>query len=170
MGVATFSRVAAFLALSGAGCGVLGGQRTPDDQYGHRYERVAPDGRETVILPPADSTASYLTLPAILDSVNVRPALAAAVPGTPVEVEVLVKGTLPDACTTLDAVTQNRVGHLVTATLTMRQPHGALCAQVVRPFRFYMPLEGTYEPGHYTLTLNGVAYPFRIRALAPEGP
>ena len=123
-----------------------------------------------VLLEPGDSTGSYLTLPAILDSVSVRPAVTAAVPGTPVEVEVLVKGTLPDACTTLDAATQSRVGHLVTATLTMRQPHGALCAQVVRPFRFYMPLEGTYEPGHYTLTLNGTAYPFRIRALAPGNP
>jgi hypothetical protein len=157
-------------AMIASACGMLGGQRTPDDQYGHRYERVAPDGRETVFVYPADSSESFVTLPAILDSVAVRPAVAAATPGTPVEVEVLVKGTLPDACTTLDAVTQSRIGHLITATLTMRQPHGALCAQVVRPFRFYMPLEGTYEPGHYTFTLNGTAYPFRIRALAPENP
>ncbi len=158
------------LAAALSGCGMLGGQRSPDDQYGHRYGGVAPDGRETVLLEPADTARTYVTLPAILDSVAVRPAVAAAPAGSPVSVEVLIKGTLPDACTTLDVATQTRVGHLITATLTMRQPHGALCAQVVRPFRFYLPLDGTYEPGHYTFTLNGAAYPFRIREQPAEGP
>jgi hypothetical protein len=149
---------------------MLGGQRSPDDQFGHRYGGVAPDGRETVLLEPGDSAISYVTLPAILDSVAVRPQVAAAPAGTAVPVEVLVKGTLPDGCTTLDVATQSRVGHLITASLTMRQPHGALCAQVVRPFRFYLPLEGTFEPGHYTFTLNGVAHPFRIREEQADAP
>jgi hypothetical protein len=151
-------------------CGMLGGQRAPDDEFGHRYGGVAPDGRETVLLDPGDSATAYVTLPAILDSVAVRPAVAAAPAGTPVAVEVLIKGTLPDACTTLDEVTQQRVGHLISATLSMRQPHGALCAQVVRPFRFYLPLEGTFEPGHYTFTLNGAAHPFRIREQPADAP
>jgi hypothetical protein len=155
------------LALLG-GCGLLGGPRHPDDVYGHRYGGVAPDGRETVILAPADSGTSWLTLPAILDSVAVRPAVAAAPVGALVPVEVLLKGTLPDGCTTLDEAVQERLGHLVNITLTMRQPHGALCAQVVRPFRFYLPLDGTFEPGHYSLTVNGRSYPFRIRVEAPD--
>lgn len=166
------ARLLASIALSvtlGA-CGMLGGQRAPDDEFGHRYGGVAPDGRETVLLEPGDSATAYVTLPAILDSVAVRPALAAAPAGTPVAVEVLVKGTLPDGCTTLDVATQERVGHLISATLTMRQPHGALCAQVVRPFRFYLPLAGTFEPGHYTFILNGAAHPFRIREEAAEAP
>lgn len=155
------------LAVVISGCGAFGGSRSPDDTYGHRYGGVAPDGRETVILAPADSTTPWLTLPAILDSVAVRPAVAAAPAGADVPVEVLVKGTLPDACTTLDEAVQERIGHLVNVTLTMRQPHGALCAQVVRPFRFYLPLEGIYAPGHYTLTVNGAAHPFRIREDSP---
>ncbi len=158
--------VGSALAIVLGACGMFGGARAPDDQFGHRYGGVAPDGRETVLLEPGDSATSYVTLPAILDSVSVRPAVAAAPAGSAVAVEVLVKGTLPDACTTLDVATQRRAGHLITATLTMRQPHGALCAQVVRPFRFYLPLEGTFVPGHYTLTLNGTAHPFRIREQA----
>jgi hypothetical protein len=160
--------LAVALVAATAACGGTR-PRPPDGQYGHRYDGVAPDGRETVLLAPADSTAEVIALPAILDSVVVRPAVAAAPPGAAVPVEVLVKGTLPDACTALDEATQARAGHLITVTLTMRQPRGALCAQVVRPFRFYLPLEGTYAPGHYTLRLNGVAYPFRIREVAPEG-
>ena len=40
--------------------------------------------------------------------------------------------------------------------------------QVLRPFRFYLPLEGVFEPGSYTLKVNGAATPFRIRELRPE--
>ncbi len=152
--------VAAALAL--AAC--AGGTRAPDDRFGHRYGGVAPDGRETVLVEPADSLASFVTLPAVIDSVVVRPEQAEAAPGEGVAVEVLVKGTLPDACATLNAPTQERTGHLVRLTLTMRQPSGALCAQVVRPFRFYVALEGTYAPGSYTLFVNDAAHPFRLRA------
>ena len=148
-------------ALALAAC--AGGTRAPDDRYGHRYGGVAPDGRETVLVEPADSTASFVTLPAVIDSVVVRPEHTAA-PGEGVAVEVLIKGTLPDACATLNAPEQERTGHLVRLTLTMRQPSGALCAQVVRPFRFYLPLAGAFEAGHYTLRVNGTAYPFRLRA------
>ena len=78
-------------------------------------------------------------------------------------VEVLIKGALPDACAALDEAEQARVVNLIDVTLTMRRPRGALCAQVVRPFRFYLPLDGTFPPGSYTLKVNGAAYPFRIR-------
>lgn len=142
---------------------------SPDDQYGHRYEGVAPDGRETVLLTPPDSSETYLTTPAVLDSVAVRPARRAALPSEAVPVEVLLKGALPDACSELNAATQARAAHLINVTLTMRRPSGAVCAQVVRPFRFYLPLEGDFPPGAYTLTVNGAAYPFRIRAGEVQG-
>ena len=143
--------LAAGLLLSA--CGGFGGASGPPD-----------DGRETVLLtPPADSVR-YLVYPAILEGVFVRPARAAAPPGTEVGVEVLVKGTLPDACSELADATQTRRGHLIDMELTMRTPRGAVCAQIIRPFRFYLLLDGGYAPGHYTLTLNGTAYPFRIRS------
>ena len=50
----------------------------------------------------------------------------------------------------------------------MRQPIDEVCAQVVRPFRFYLILEGGFVPGSYTLTLNGAAHPFRIREVTPR--
>lgn len=136
-----------------------------DEQFGHRYEGRAPDGRETVILTAADTLEAFMTFPAVLDSVHVRPALEAAPPGMAVPVEVLIKGALPDACSELNEAVQTRAENLIEVTLTMRQPRGAVCAQVVRPFRFYLTLDGTYPPGAYTLMVNGAAHPFRIRTL-----
>jgi hypothetical protein len=140
-----------------------------DDLFGHRYDGVAPDGRETMLLSPVDSTLRVLVYPAVLDSVAVRPERPATVPGDPVSVEVLVKGILPDACSRLESAQQVRRGNLIDVVLSTRQPRGRACAQVVRPFRFYLPLEGAFEPGSYTLKVNGTAYPFRIRAIEPEG-
>ena len=49
-------------------------------------------------------------------------------------------------------------------TLDTRRPRGALCAAVMRPYRFYLTLEGTYAAGPWTLKLNGAAYPFEVKA------
>ena len=52
----------------------------------------------------------------------------------------------------------------------MRQPKERVCAAVVRPFRFYLVLDGTFEAGSYTLRLNDAAYPFQVLpAPTPEG-
>lgn len=162
--------VAVALVAAVGGCaGGLGADRPNDQRYGHRYPGVGPDGRETVLLtPPADSVR-YLVYPAIVDSVLVRPARRSVEAGSAIPVEALIKGALPDACSELDDVTQERAGHLIRLTLTMRQPRGPACAQVVRPFRFYVLLDGEYGPGSYTLTLNDTAHPFQIFEARPEG-
>ena len=142
------------------------GRATADQRYGTRTDGWGPDGRETLLIaPPADSSGVF-TYAAVVDSVAVR-AAAPGAPGEAVPVEVLVKGALPDACSALDAVTQERTGHFVTMALTMRQPRGAVCAQVVRPFRFYVRLDGLFVPGSYTLRLNGRVTPFQILDARP---
>ena len=44
----------------------------------------------------------------------------------------------------------------------MRQPRETVCAAVVRPFRYYLVLDGAYPAGSYTLTLNGSVTPFQV--------
>lgn len=142
-----------------------------DQRFG---TRVADDDEVLTITPLPDS--SHFVYPALVSEVIFRPAPFSA-PGTPgagaVPVEVLVKGVLPDACSELHAAPQDRMGHIVTMELLSRRPQGVVCAQVVRPFRFYAILEGTYAPGSYTLKLNGGARPFEVRAprfaQPPEG-
>lgn len=160
--------LACALPLAACSGGGEAAEPTGDARYGHRYTGVAPDGRETVLLTPADSVVRVLIYPAVLDSVAVRPERPAVASGEAVGVEVLLKGTLPDACSTLENARQVRRGHLIDVELTMRQPRGRACAQVVRPFRFYLPLDGRFESGSYTLKVNGAAYPFRIRDDQPD--
>lgn len=153
--------VACLIALSA--CTGSESASTPDDEFGHRYEGLAPDGRETVLAHPVDTTEAYITVPAVIDSVSVRPALREVRPGQEVQVEVLIKGAMPDGCSELNEAVQTQIGHMIDVELTVRRPRGAMCIEVIRPFRFYLPLEGTYAPGAYSLKINGASHPFRIR-------
>lgn len=160
------------LAFAAFGCATLSEpeQEPPDEQYGHRHEGGTPGGRETIVITPPESDEAYFYYPAVIDSVHVRPAPFR--PGAPadaqeVEVEVLIKGAFPDACTELHAVEQTRTGRLLEVTLETRRPRGAVCARAKRPYRFYMLLDGLYGLGSYTLRLNNEAYPFQVRA--PQG-
>lgn len=166
-------RAAAFcilLLLAATGCaGTREGQeKPPDERYGHRFDDEGPEGRRTLDVTPAASEAEYFHYPAVIDTVHVRPASFQSdlAEGGQVPVEILVKGSIPDSCTELHDVEQSRAGHMVDMRLTMRKPQGGVCAQVIRPFRFYLELDGLYGPGSYTLSLNGKVFTFTIR---PEG-
>lgn len=150
------------------GCALLAGcsgpaavQSLPDDEFGHRYEGIAPDGRATYVISPPDSNVSYLYFPAVYDTVHIR-----QVAGEPNEsqIEVLVKGSFPDSCTELNAVEQDRAEHILTVDLQMRKPRGTVCASVMRPYRYYLILDGRYDDGNYTLKLNGRAHNFVLRS------
>lgn len=151
---------------------VLGGcvsfsrdQVAPEDQFGHRVDGVSDDGRTTITINPPDESVTYRFFPASYESVAVRPAtMTPDKAATGVPVEILVKGAFPDACTELHDVSQQRQqeGRFLDITLQMRRPQGSVCAAVLRPYRFYLMLEGLYPPGAYTITLNGGATPFEI--------
>lgn len=130
----------------------------PEDRFGYRLN----DGeRATVGLSPGDSLTRYLLLPAAIDDVRVRAAGRPA-PGDAVAVEAVVEGAFPALCDALARVDQSRTGHFVTVALLMRQPRERVCAAVRQPFRYYLPLDGAFEAGSYTLTLNDATYPFQV--------
>ncbi len=146
-------------------------RKPPDERFGHRFEGEAPDGRPVISITEPDTSVSYFYYPALFDSVYIRPApfkedIPTEAQQTPVE--VLIKGAFPDACTELGLLEQTRAGHIVSLSLQMRRPQGAVCATVVRPYRFYVLLEGLYEAGDYTLKLNNRYFPFQV--MAPDGP
>lgn len=146
-----------------AGCaGGAAREKPPDQRYGHRYEERGPEGRRTLAITPPDMSAAYSYYDVPVSEVVVRTASFEA-GGEAVPAEVLVKGALPNDCLALHEAEQNRDGHLLSVTFTMRWPEGADCERFERPFRFYLPLEGRYAPGDYTLKLNGTAYPFTVR-------
>jgi hypothetical protein len=143
--------------------------RDPDEQFGHRVEGETPDGRTTIVIQAPDSDRTYQFFPATIQSVTVRPApVETAADETGVSVEILVKGAFPDACTELHDVEQERTGNLIRVSLEMRRPAGAVCASVLRPYRFYLELQGTYAVGAYTLFLNDKPWPFEVHAAPGE--
>jgi hypothetical protein len=134
------------------------------DGYGHRVEGVTDDGRQTIMISAPDESVEYRFFDATYESVAIRPAqLTVSNQLVGVPVEVLVKGSFPDSCSELHDVVQQRAGNLILVTLTMRRPMGAVCASVMRPYRYYLDLEGNYTAGSYSLKLNESSHPFVIR-------
>lgn len=133
----------------------------PEDQFGHRLEGTTDDGRTTITINPPAADVEYRYFPAGYESITVRPAPRDSDEGA--QVDILVKGAFPDGCSELHDVSQQRTGHFIEITLQMRRPVGSVCAAVLRPYRFYLTLDGRYAPGAYTLTLNGRTTAFEIR-------
>jgi len=157
--------VAALAIVAGACVVGRRAERPPDERFGHRYSDEEGGNRETMVIRPPDSTQEYFHFTAPFDTVHVRPApFETTAPDSvhEVPVEVLVKGSLPDACVELHHLEQERMGHLLRARLQIRRPRGAVCATVIRPYRFYFMLPDRYEPGHYTLNLNDRIIAFRV--------
>lgn len=159
------------ISMSASMTGCFGTGRevvNPESRFGHRVEDGADESRQTITVTPPDTSRSYRFFAATYDEINVRPASPDPDAGsTAVAVELLIKGAFPDACSELHDVEQQRTGNLVDITLTMRRQRGAVCASVLRPYRFYLTLEGTYSPGSYRISLNGGSHTFQIRS--PQG-
>jgi uncharacterized repeat protein (TIGR02543 family) len=82
--------------------------------------------------------------------------------GLPARVEVQIDGYLPDTCTRLGGVEQERAGNNVEVqVLTTRSP-GRVCAQKGTPYSMVVVLDGEFAAGDYTLTLNGEVFDFSV--------
>lgn len=137
--------------------------KSPDSQFGHRFAGEAPDGRRTITIAASAKNGAFTLLPATFESVTVRPAPLTD-DGAEVPVEILIKGSFPDACIELNEFNQERSGNLIEATLNMRRHNDVVCMNVRRPYRLYLMLGGGFKAGNYVLKLNGKAVPFTVRA------
>jgi inhibitor of cysteine peptidase len=83
----------------------------------------------------------------------------------PVQVAVLARGELPDACTEIDQVDQ-RVDlekHTLWVEITTVRPTDLACIQVLAPFEERIPLDVYGLPaGTYTVDVNGVTGTFNL--------
>jgi inhibitor of cysteine peptidase len=83
----------------------------------------------------------------------------------PVQVQVVVRGNLPDDCTTLDEASVTREGTLLRVKLPTVRPASGTCAQDLEPFEKAIPLdvEGL-AAGVYTVRVNGISESFELPA------
>jgi hypothetical protein len=157
------SRLAALvgLAVLAVALGACGGsaEAVEDESFGARDGAGDGEERETLLITPPDSTEEFFYYPAYFSDVEVR---TGPVTGGRRPVELLIRGALPDGCTALHYIGQERRGNLIDVTFEMRKPKGAVCTQVVRPYRFYYTLDEPLPPGDYTLTVNGDVEPFTV--------
>jgi len=80
----------------------------------------------------------------------------------PVQINVIVRGNLPDPCTEISEVLQEREGDTFFITIkTYRSP--GFCIQVLAPFEEIIPLEVYGLPAStYTVDVNGVQDTFDL--------
>jgi putative hemolysin len=91
----------------------------------------------------------------------------------PVQVEVLIKGTLPDNCSTFDEIDQGFDDDKSTFWIEITTIRTTVdsCAQALVPFEVAVPLEVYGLPaGTYTVDVNGTRETFRLDVdnTAPE--
>ena len=80
----------------------------------------------------------------------------------PVQVHAVVRGTLPDSCTEIGQISQERSGNAITVTIPTTRDPLALCAQALVPVEVTVSLDGDFPSGEYTVTVNGVTETFRV--------
>jgi len=74
----------------------------------------------------------------------------------PVQVQVIASGNLPDPCTEIYEINQEREGNTFFVSIKTYRPPGS-CIQVLAPFEVKIPLN-VYglTAGTYTVDVNGV--------------
>jgi hypothetical protein len=117
-------------------------------------------GQPTETPPPAGETPSGGTIygEAVVDSIDI-----AILESFPVQIQVLARGNLPDDCTEIDQVLQERQDQTFTVTITAARPADALCTEALVPFEetFSLDVYGL-SAGVYTVDVNGVTGTFEL--------
>jgi inhibitor of cysteine peptidase len=90
----------------------------------------------------------------------------------PVQVQVRVTGNLPDGCTALGEITQEREGSTFSVTISTTRPADSLCTEALVPFETTVALDVLgLKAGTYSVTVNGVSGTFTLSVdnTAPTG-
>ncbi|MBM3237134.1 hypothetical protein FJZ31_12655 [Candidatus Poribacteria bacterium] len=80
----------------------------------------------------------------------------------PLQVHIVVNGFLRDGCTTLNEITQRRDGNTISVHITTKRPKDAVCIQIIKEVQERIPLEGSFLPGRYKVTVNNIEKEFEI--------
>ena len=81
----------------------------------------------------------------------------------PVQIQVIAKGYLPDGCTEINEIKNEREGNAFNITISTKRPKGAFCTQAIKSFTETIPLEVRgLKAGNYTVNVNGVNGSFEL--------
>lgn len=83
----------------------------------------------------------------------------------PVQVKIVARGNLPDGCTTIKDISQNRTDLTFMIRITGERPADLACTQALVPFEKTIDLD-VYglKAGTYTVDVNGTQGTFELAA------
>jgi len=105
---------------------------------------------------PGSIAEPVFTSPHVIESVRVviRESM-------PPQVALEVSGYVPDGCTFPTLIEQQRSGATITVDVYRLVPLAVMCPAVIVPYAQTIEL-GTFEPGSYTVDVNGISVSFTI--------
>jgi hypothetical protein len=81
----------------------------------------------------------------------------------PPQIMARVEGTLPDGCSEVGDITQQRTGRTIDVTIPIRQTTTGACIAIAPQVSRSIRLNGDFtESGTYTVRVNGVARTFTL--------
>lgn len=152
--------LAAFMVIAVVGCAAGTSGRTPEPDRPVSSDEPQPQRDK-------DESAIYQYGVASVDEIDIR-----IMESFPVQVNVAVRGNLPDGCTEIDEAQVQREDNLFRITLTTRRPADRMCTEALVPYEHIIPLDVYGLPaGDYTVDVNGVtgAFTLEIDNVPPEG-
>lgn len=167
----------AMLALSVAGCTAGTGQATTPTPVAPTITPAVPAPASTTVSVPAARPTTPANAPgprptgstglddtpggnAMIDSVEVL-----IRESFPVQVSVVVRGNLSDACTRVGEIATTRDGNTFNIDITTTRPADAVCAEVLTPFEQNIDLDVRgLKKGTYTVNVNGLTQTFELAA------
>ncbi len=109
------------------------------------------------------ATPQPLTTQAVIRDAQVQSVEIQVGQADPNQVNAIVRGNLPDACTTLQNPQVSFMGDTFQIKLTVVSPANIGCAQIVTPYDQTITLDtANLTPGTYTVIANGVKAVFAI--------
>jgi hypothetical protein len=76
-------------------------------------------------------------------------------------VQALIQGELGDGCTSLEPIQQRRSANTVDITVRSRR-QGEVCTMIMQFVNEWVPLDGEFTPGEYTLRANAAVTTFTL--------
>lgn len=133
-----------------------------------------PDPAMAALQAPAEHTSAITQAQSgdtLYSEAPVESAEVAILESFPVQVNLIVTGSLPDGCTTLDEITQRRQENTFFVNLITVRPAAAACTQEVTPFEEIISLDVRgLEAGQYRVVINGVERSTFRLAIDNTGP
>ncbi|GEM_PF-405858 len=140
------------LALLLASCGRPTASPTPTEVAAEPTAAVGPTPEPTAV------EGGVIIKEAMVESIEIL-----LLESFPIQVHVVAQGNLPDSCTEIAEITEERDGDTFRVTITTSRPADAMCAAVLVPFEETTSLDVVGLPaGVYTVNVNGVSDTFEF--------